>query len=254
MPPMRAGIFTRILAVVLAAGMVAACAGQTVIRSNPPGATVYMNGVPVGRTPYLMKDRKMTGATTTVRLEHPGYLPLDVVITRNEKLDTVALIGGLFFLVPLLWVLEYNPEHHYALNADSQPPMRAGHTPPRQSRLPKITPPRGVQPTGKQPPAGKPNRQLSKKEMMAQARKANELNAEGRDLLRDGKYEAAVAKFEHAIELLEDPRFFFNLCIAHDGAGDKVQAIAACRAVRKLEPSKRLLKKTNEMIKTLKTK
>lgn len=254
MPTMRRGIFTRIVAFALATGMVTACASQTVIRSNPPGATVYMNGVPVGRTPYVMKDRKMTGSATTVRLEHPGYEPLDLLITRNERVDAVALVGGIFLLVPLLWILEYNPEHYFALNPGGPPPVQANNG-PRHSRLPKITPPRNVQPTGNNttnpPNNGTDNSEPTKEEVLAQARKANELNAEGRDLLRDGKYEAAVAKFEHALELLEDPRFYFNLCVAYEGSGDKIQAIAACREVRKNKPSKRLLDKTNRMLKNM---
>ena len=239
-------MFARIVAVGLAATMVAACAGQTVIRSNPPGATVFMNGVPVGRTPYLMKDRKIVGSTTSIRLEHPGYEPLDLVIARNEKLDAVALIGGLFLLVPLLWIMEYNPDHFFTLNPGGGSGPVAGNTPPARSRPSGTTPTRTVQPTGDNNRIPANNR-----DVQAQARKANELNAEGRDLLRDGKYEAAVANFEHAIELLEDPRFYFNLCVAHDGAGDKVQAIAACRAVKKNQPSDRLLKKTNQMLKTI---
>ena len=96
------------------------CASTTVLQSEPPGARVTINGAVVGTTPYSMTDTKIIGSTTPVRLELPGYAPLDVIVSRNEQVDVLALIGGFLLLFPFLWVMEYQPTHLYQL----QPAMR----------------------------------------------------------------------------------------------------------------------------------
>jgi len=99
----------------LCAVFLVACSSTTTIRSEPDGAVVYLNGERVGRTPYPMRDKKIVGSTTSVRLEHPDCKPLDAAISRDEQLDVGALIAGLLTLVPLLWVMEYKPSHQYEL-------------------------------------------------------------------------------------------------------------------------------------------
>jgi hypothetical protein len=94
---------------------VAGCASSTVLQSNPTGARVTMNGVVVGMTPYTMTDTKIIGSTTPIRLEYPGYQPLDTAIVRNEELEVGALVAGVFLLVPLLWVQKYQSVHMYQL-------------------------------------------------------------------------------------------------------------------------------------------
>jgi hypothetical protein len=79
------------------------CASSTVLQTQPPGATVAINGAIVGRTPYTLTDTKVVGSSTPIRFEYPGYAPLDVTLTRNEEVDVLPLIGGLFVLVPFLW-------------------------------------------------------------------------------------------------------------------------------------------------------
>ena len=110
------------------------CASTTVIQSQPPGASVLIDGVQVGITPYTMSDTKIVGSTTMVRLEYPGYQPLDV-ITRNEEFDVLALIGGVFVLVPFLWMMKYQGMHQFELQpAYAGPPgafgAPAGYAPP----------------------------------------------------------------------------------------------------------------------------
>lgn len=94
----------------------ASCASTTLIQSVPNGAKVYIDGQPVGTTPYSYSDTKIVGSSTTVRLEKDGYDPLNTVIVRNERADVGAIVGGLFFWVPFLWTMEYNPTHTYELN------------------------------------------------------------------------------------------------------------------------------------------
>jgi hypothetical protein len=50
---------------------------------------------------------------------------------RNEEFQLGPCIGGVFFLVPFLWVMGYNPEHNYELTPLS------GYAPPQQPMYPE---------------------------------------------------------------------------------------------------------------------
>jgi hypothetical protein len=116
--------FTRVTRLAAAATtllFISACASTTIIQSSPSGAKLYLNGEPVGSTPYSMTDTKMIGTVTTVRLEAPGYETHTTAITRNEEFDVGACIGGVLVLVPFLWVFKYKPTHTYELR-----PLGAG--------------------------------------------------------------------------------------------------------------------------------
>lgn len=91
------------------------CASSTMIYSSPEGAKVYLNGEPVGKTPYLHTDTKIVGSTTTVRLEKEGYRPFHTSFSRDEAVDVGAIIGGLFVWVPFLWTMKYKPSHTYEM-------------------------------------------------------------------------------------------------------------------------------------------
>ncbi len=118
--------------------LLASCSSTTLIQSNPSGAKVYLNGEPVGTTPYTHKDTKIVGSTTTVQLEKEGYDPLHTSFSRDEAVDVGAIIGGLFVLVPFLWTMKYKPTHTYELKASSdneQPKVEA--TPQKVQNRPK---------------------------------------------------------------------------------------------------------------------
>jgi hypothetical protein len=108
-----------VLTMLLAFG-IAACTSSTVIRTNVPGARVYLNGMYVGNTPYMMSDTKIVGSSTLVRVEADGYEPVDTVITRNEVFDVGACIGGVLVLIPFLWIMGYQPDHYYELRPGGQ--------------------------------------------------------------------------------------------------------------------------------------
>jgi PEGA domain len=110
----------RIAALVCIIGLVGACSSSTVIRSNPSGARVFLDGAYVGTTPYTLSDSKIVGSTTQIRLEYPGLPPTSVAVSRNEDLKVGTLIVGIFLLVPLLWVMGYDAEHTFEL-APQQP-------------------------------------------------------------------------------------------------------------------------------------
>jgi hypothetical protein len=145
-------------------GVCGGCASSTMIQSQPPGARVYVNGAAVGTTPYTMTDTKIVGSTTMIRLELPGYQPLDTTISRNEELDALALVGGILLLVPFLWVMKYQPVHNYQLQpgyggtsaypAGYPATAAPGGYPPGTYPPPQGAPPPG--PAGYPPPQGYP--------------------------------------------------------------------------------------------------
>ncbi len=122
---------TRTISLVLAGSILwTSCVSTTVIQSNPSGAKVYLNGEPVGTTPYAHQDTKIVGSTTTVKLEKEGYEPLNTAFSRNEEADIGAIIGGVFVWVPFLWTMKYKPTHTYELTPSSgneQPKIRTNN-------------------------------------------------------------------------------------------------------------------------------
>ena len=106
----------RAMAIFLAASvLLTSCASTTMIQSEPGGARVYLNGEPVGTTPYTHTDTKIVGSTTMVRIEKEGYETLNTSFSRDEEADIGAIIGGFLFLFPFLWTMKYKPSHTYEL-------------------------------------------------------------------------------------------------------------------------------------------
>jgi len=99
--------------------LLASCSSTTMIQSNPSGAKVYLNGEPVGTTPYTHQDTKIVGSLTTVKLEKEGFDPLNTSFSRDEVVDIGAIIGGVFVFVPFLWTMKYKPSHTYELTPSS---------------------------------------------------------------------------------------------------------------------------------------
>jgi hypothetical protein len=139
-------VFQRATAALLLASVSLACTSSTVISTTPAGARVFLDGAYVGRTPYVMSDTRIVGSATSVRIEADGYEPLQATIRRDEEFSVGACIGGVFLLVPFLWIMGYRPEHTYLL--------RPAGTPPSSPWPQPAAPPQpGPQPAPQPPPA-----------------------------------------------------------------------------------------------------
>jgi hypothetical protein len=90
------------------------CASATVIKSNPPGAKLILDGQFKGETPYTYSDSSAAGTMRTVILKKGGYKDFTGHIKR-EQLSVGALIGGILLLIPLIWVLEYPSEYTFEM-------------------------------------------------------------------------------------------------------------------------------------------
>jgi hypothetical protein len=108
-----------ILLLLVGAILLTSCASTTMIQSTPSGAKIYLDGQPVGSTPYTHSDTKIVGSTTTVKLVKEGYEPLNTSFSRSEQVDVGAIIGGIFVWIPFLWVMKYNPMRTYELTPSS---------------------------------------------------------------------------------------------------------------------------------------
>lgn len=110
--------------------LISSCSSSTMLLTDPAGAKVYLDGEPVGTTPYRHTDTKIVGSTTAVRLEMEGYEPLDTSFSRDEEADAGAIVGGVFLIFPFLWTMKYKPTRTYELRPlGTQPPTAAPSTP-----------------------------------------------------------------------------------------------------------------------------
>jgi len=109
-------MFTKLMALVLSVSIVlASCSSTTMIQSVPSDAKLYLNGELVGNTPYTHRDTRIVGSTTTVEVKKEGYEPFYTSFSRDEEVDVGAIVGGVFFLFPFLWVMKYKPVRTYEL-------------------------------------------------------------------------------------------------------------------------------------------
>lgn len=132
---------TKAVSVLLAGAILfSSCSSTTFIQSNPSGAKLYLNGEPVGTTPYTHRDTKIVGSTTIVKLEKEGYETMNTSFSRDEEVDVGAIIGGLFFLVPFLWTMKYKPSHTYELQpaGSSAPASRQQQQPVQKSKADRL--------------------------------------------------------------------------------------------------------------------
>jgi len=115
---MKNKILFKIVSLLLVASVLfTGCVSSTLIQSYPTGAKVYIDGEPMGVTPYWHADTKITGSITNVDLVKEGYEPLYTSFSRTEQVDAGAIIGGLFIWPIFLWTMEYKPTHSYELVA-----------------------------------------------------------------------------------------------------------------------------------------
>lgn len=91
------------------------CASSTMITTVPGNAKIYINGEYVGQTPYKHKDSKIVGSSNTIRVEKEGYETYNDTFSKDEKVAVGPLIGGIFLLVPFLWVMKYEKGRIYDL-------------------------------------------------------------------------------------------------------------------------------------------
>lgn len=116
------------------------CYSTTMIESVPSNAKVFIDGEYVGETPYSHTDSKIVGSSMIVKIEKEGFQPKVSTITKDEEPDVGAIIGGVFFMVPFLWTMQYKPTHTYELKSLSgiAPESQPLSTPLVKSKVDKL--------------------------------------------------------------------------------------------------------------------
>jgi hypothetical protein len=127
------------------------------ITTNPPGATVFVDDVPVAQTPALVAlDRRGDGE---IRLELPGFLP--VVLVRSKTINGWFWVNFCLGFVGI--IIDAATGN---IQAFDDAPIAIGMTPvydPNALRAPGANPPASATPSGgyplplPPPPAGDPS-------------------------------------------------------------------------------------------------
>lgn len=104
-PAGGASAFLAVLPVVVAValGLGSGCAHTMVIETEPPGASVMVNGEAQGDSPVVTQQLTSTGGRLHVTAEADGYEPTSVVVTQSEWFLWPAIVAVTPFLaVPFI--------------------------------------------------------------------------------------------------------------------------------------------------------
>lgn len=93
--------------------LLVSCSSATLITTNDKDAKIYVDGQYAGKGQYTHIDSKIVGSTTMVLLKKDGCEDIPYSFSRNEKLDVGACAGGIFLLVPFLWIQKYKAVHDF---------------------------------------------------------------------------------------------------------------------------------------------
>jgi len=91
--------WSRLLRALFLGLVLGGCQHQTTIRTEPAGARVWVNLVPLGKSPAQWEERSGFAGTVRLRVAAPGYRTLrDVPIKKRYRADLslLWLVPGVF--------------------------------------------------------------------------------------------------------------------------------------------------------------
>ncbi len=84
-------VHKKLISMILLLTFVCACSPTTaLIKSEPPGATVFVDGKEIGMTPVQYSHNLSRGAEHNIQLQHQGFETVDMNI-KADKTDSHAL-------------------------------------------------------------------------------------------------------------------------------------------------------------------
>ena len=89
------------------------CSSTTMVRTTDNEAKIYIDGEYRGKGMVSHTDMKILGSVTQVKIEKEGCEPMMYTFAKNEEFDAGACAGGVFVLVPFLWIQKYKADHIY---------------------------------------------------------------------------------------------------------------------------------------------
>ena len=102
------------------------CSSTTTVRALDSGGSIdrdvkiYLDGSFKGKGEVMHSDTKIVGSATSVSLKKENCRSARHQFSRSEQLAVGPLIGGIFFFVPFLWVMGYNPVHSYEFQCEER--------------------------------------------------------------------------------------------------------------------------------------
>jgi len=95
------------------------CSTTVRITSDPEGAHVLINEKSIGKTPLEVSRSDFAFETHRIKLKLEGYRTIHSELEKEFKPGSCA--GGVFVLIPFLWVYGPKQVQHYVLEkADSK--------------------------------------------------------------------------------------------------------------------------------------
>ena len=113
-------VFAALLSLVILATSLLSCSSTTYLISTPPDAEVYIDGKYKGFTPYRHSDASISGSQKSIEIKKEGYDDFRTILTKKGRAHGGAIVGGIFLLIPFLWVVQYNIEYDYELIPSSE--------------------------------------------------------------------------------------------------------------------------------------
>ena len=109
-----------LLSFVIIATSLISCSSTTLLTSSPPDAEIYINGDYKGFTPYRHRDASISGSQKSIEIYKEGYVDYRTILTKKGRAHGGAIVGGIFLLIPFIWVVQYNIEYEYELTPSTE--------------------------------------------------------------------------------------------------------------------------------------
>jgi hypothetical protein len=75
-------------------------------------AKIYINNEYYGNDSAVYTDMKVSFMRSIIRVEKKGCVPLSYVLRKNDRVDYMAILGGVLLIAPIVWLMKYRPVYH----------------------------------------------------------------------------------------------------------------------------------------------
>lgn len=173
-------------------------------------------------------------------IKNPNLATVNVTMVLSDGIDE-SLLGSADIIGKSAAVaIEGNdPENEALMAVAKRVTAILGKSGCKGERVARAAPP------APQPPVVPPGAAELTPEQLAQAEASND---EGKRLFRSAEIVAAKAQFQQAISVAADPRYYFNLCLAHEALSEFDNAVEACNSVLSQNPQERLAAKASQRL------
>jgi hypothetical protein len=113
-------VFAVLLSFIILASSLMSCSSSTKLTSYPPDAKVYIDGAFKGTTPYNHKDQSISGSQKSLEIKKEGYDDFQTILKKKGRAHGGAIVGGIFLLIPFIWVVQYDIEYKYELTPSTE--------------------------------------------------------------------------------------------------------------------------------------